>query len=82
MPSRIFIEIWGSMNRSEQIALCRTMAGTAIKIAELSPYNVADAFLRLAESWSTLATEITHSTLDPRSGVPESILQAARSDKT
>jgi len=64
MPARL-IESWNSLSNAERIALCRTMTATAIKLAELSPPNIAEAFLQLAECWARLGTEITHASLAP-----------------
>ena len=73
MPARFTPENWESMDNTARIALCHTMAVTALKLAKTSRFNVSDAFLRLAEDWSLLATEITRSSVEPPKRAPESI---------
>jgi len=70
VPGRFTFENWDNMNNSERIELCQTMARTAIRLANATPFNVSDAFLRLAETWSRLATEITRSSLEPPTPEP------------
>jgi len=65
MPSRLITEAWEALTNAERIALCRTMTAMAMKLAEISPPNVADAFLHLGEGWARLGTELTRASLEP-----------------
>jgi len=70
VPGRFTLENWENMNNSERIALCQTMARTAMRLADATPFNVSEALLSLAETWSRLATEITRSSLEPPTPEP------------
>ena len=83
MASRVIAETWESMTNSERIALCRAMTGTAITLAQVSPPNIADAFLHLAESWARLGTEIARASLETQNrdlGI-YGVVQLGQSDK-
>ena len=73
MPGRFIPEKWQYLDSAAQVRLCHEMTVTAMKLAETSSFNVSEAFLRLAEDWSQLATEITRSSVDPPKRAPESI---------
>jgi hypothetical protein len=71
MPSSFTPENWEHMDNSTRIVFCHLMARTAMKLAKTSPYGVSEAFLRLGESWSRLASEVTRASLEPPNRVPE-----------
>ena len=72
------------MDNSERVALCRAMTGTAVTLAELSPPNLAEAFLHLAESWARLGTEVVRASLEPPHLEPaiHRVVQLRPGDKT
>ena len=69
-------ENWAEMDDPGRIVFCHIMARTAIKLAKNASFNVSEAFLELAESWSALASEITRSALEPPNRIPEPLANA------
>ena len=73
MPNPFTAENWDYMDNSTRIVFCHLMARTAIKLAKTSPFSVSEAFLRLAESWSRLGSEVTRASLEPPQRLPEAV---------
>jgi hypothetical protein len=71
VPNRFTAENWENLDNSGRIALCHTMGRTAMKLAKTSPFNISEAFMLLAESWSRVGTEITRASLPPPDRDPE-----------
>jgi hypothetical protein len=61
------------MDDPGRVVFCHMMARTAMKLAQTSPFNVSEGFLRLAESWSRLGSEITRASLEPPNRVPQAL---------
>jgi len=68
-------EDWQFMDSATRIRLCHKMTMAAMKLANTSSFNVSEEFLRLAEDWSQLATEITRSSLGPPNRAPEPVVR-------
>jgi hypothetical protein len=49
---------WQDLTPAQRVRRCRLMAEEAQELAKNAPTNVAEAYLRIADEWLTLAVEI------------------------
>ena len=58
MDYRFKADEWQSLTPGQRAHQCRLMAEEAQELAKGAPPNVAEAYLRIAGEWLTLAKEI------------------------
>lgn len=58
MDYRFKAEEWESLTPEQRVRRCRLMADEAQELAKNAPTKVAEAYLRIAGEWLSLASEI------------------------
>ena len=58
MDRRFAADEWETLTVSDRIRRCNIMAQEAIKLANNAPMNLAEGYLKLAEHWLKLGSEI------------------------
>ena len=58
MERRFDAEEWSGLTAAQQIKRCQIMADEALKLARAAKPNIAEGYLKLAEQWLRLATEL------------------------